>query len=284
MVSFLINQGWSPEGAELMSWAMHPFDTGAPPSTRSLQKKVKRTAEAVGQRGQRLEEPEATTLAANALASYCRSALDDGNQPLARFWGDLLPAAPPTPSSAEASPPPDPPRPPTPAAPPVAVASPPAAPAPPADGWLHAVTLPPGRLAQLGSLDQPLEAVGRVAAQVLTAHLVGLGLGPDQAPRGERAALAGYLIDLDLAGVAVADIAGPTPVDLDLASVMAALEVLDTTDLAALAHHHSPAAEGVLARLLATDGSDGTTAVDPELVAGCLGAGLCLARVQRTGA
>jgi len=57
--------------------------------------------------------------------------------------------------------------------------------------------------------------------------------------------------------------------------------VLDAADLADLARRHSPAADAVLTRLLAADNG---TAVDADLVAGSLGAGLCLARVQRTGA
>ena len=269
MAAFLVNQGWSPEGAELMSWAVHPFERNSPPSTKALQKQVKRRADAVGQRAQELEEPQAVQLAVNALASYRQSALDDGNQPLARAWGDLLPtgAVPTTPTAT------------SPATASTSTTT------TPTEGWLHAVTLPPGRLAQLGSLDQPLEAVGRLAAQALTAHLVELGVGPDHAARCERAALAGYLIDLDLAGVAVTDVPHAdddlSGTGLDLTSVLAALAVLDAADLVDLARRHSPAADAVLTRLLAADNG---TAVDADLVAGSLGAGLCLARVQRTGA
>jgi len=269
MAAFLVNQGWSPEGAELMSWAVHPFERNSPPSTKALQKQVKRRADAVGQRAQELEEPQAVQLAANALASYRQSALDDGNQPLARAWGDLLPtgAVPTTPTAT------------SPATASTSTTT------TPTEGWLHAVTLPPGRLAQLGSLDQPLEAVGRLAAQALTAHLVELGVGGEHAARCERAALAGYLIDLDLAGVAVTDVPHAdddlSGTGLDLTSVLAALAVLDAADLDDLARRHSPAADAVLTRLLAADNG---TAVDADLVAGSLGAGLCLARVQRTGA
>jgi len=269
MAAFLVNQGWSPEGAELMSWAVHPFERNSPPSTKALQKQVKRRADAVGQRAQELEEPQAVQLAVNALASYRQSALDDGNQPLARAWGDLLPtgAVPTTPTAT------------SPATASTSTTT------TPTEGWLHAVTLPPGRLAQLGSLDQPLEAVGRLAAQALTAHLVELGVGGEHAARCERAALAGYLIDLDLAGVAVTDVPHAdddlSGTGLDLTSVLAALAVLDAADLVDLARRHSPAADAVLTRLLAADNG---TAVDADLVAGSLGAGLCLARVQRTGA
>jgi len=269
MAAFLVNQGWSPEGAELMSWAVHPFERNSPPSTKALQKQVKRRADAVGQRAQELEEPQAVQLAVNALASYRQSALDDGNQPLARAWGDLLPtgAVPTTPTAT------------SPATASTSTTT------TPTEGWLHAVTLPPGRLAQLGSLDQPLEAVGRLAAQALTAHLVELGVGGEHAARCERAALAGYLIDLDLAGVAVTDVPHAdddlSGTGLDLTSVLAALAVLDAADLDDLARRHSPAADAVLTRLLAADNG---TAVDADLVAGSLGAGLCLARVQRTGA
>jgi hypothetical protein len=275
MAAFLVNQGWSPEGAELMSWAVHPFERNSPPSTKALQKQVKRRADAVGQRAQELEEPQAVQLAVNALASYRQSALDDGNQPLARAWGDLLPAgAVPTGSTVPTTP--------TATSPATASTS---TTTTPTEGWLHAVTLPPGRLAQLGSLDQPLEAVGRLAAQALTAHLVELGVGGEHAARCERAALAGYLIDLDLAGVAVTDVPHAdddlSGTGLDLTSVLAALAVLDAADLDDLARRHSPAADAVLTRLLAADNG---TAVDADLVAGSLGAGLCLARVQRTGA
>jgi hypothetical protein len=274
MAAFLVNQGWTPEGAELMSWAVHPFERSSPPSTRALQKQVKRRADAVGQRAQELEEPQAVQLAVNALASYRQSALDDGNEPLARVWADLLPAGA-IPSAATAPAParvtgaPDP--------------GPTRAPAAPTNGWLHAVTLPPGRLAQLGSLDQPLDAVGRVAAQVLTAHLVDLGVD-DHSALCERAALAGYLVDLDLAGVAPGDLVDPATdgAGLGMSSVLDVLAVLEATDLPALARHHSPAADAVLTRLLSS-GPSGTDA-DTDLVAGCLGAGLCLARVQRGGA
>jgi len=250
MAAFLVNQGWSPEGAELMSWAVHPFERNSPPSTKALQKQVKRRADAVGQRAQELEEPQAVQLAVNA-------------------WGDLLPtgAVPTTPTAT------------SPATASTSTTT------TPTEGWLHAVTLPPGRLAQLGSLDQPLEAVGRLAAQALTAHLVELGVGGEHAARCERAALAGYLIDLDLAGVAVTDVPHAdddlSGTGLDLTSVLAALAVLDAADLDDLARRHSPAADAVLTRLLAADNG---TAVDADLVAGSLGAGLCLARVQRTGA
>jgi hypothetical protein len=279
MVSYLINQGWSPEGAELMSWAMHPFDKPAPPCTRSLQKKVKKTADAVGQRGQRLEEPQATQLAANALASYRQSALADGNEPLARFWHERLPAPAPSPApgaTAQGAPAPVHP------APPGAVAPMPDG---ATSGWRHAVTLPPGRLTQLAALDQPLEPVGRVAAQVLAAHLLAAdsdadGTGGAPAELRERAALAGYLVDLDLAGVTPDDVATPTDGGLALVEVRAALAVLRAGDLAELARTHSPAAQAVLARLVGSDpvaDHSGHLACD-------LGAGLRLAELQRSGA
>lgn len=278
MVSYLINQGWSPEGAELMSWAMHPFDKPAPPCTRALQKQVKKTAEAVGQRGQRLDEAAATALAFNALASFRQAALDDGNQPLARFWGERLPDTPVAPATATAT---------ATAAVPVATAPVATAPgAPAADGaatprWRHAVTLAPGRLAQLAGPDEPLEPVGRLVAQVLAAHLL-----TDGTDRGgpvllrERAALAGYLIDLDLAGLTPDEVAEPATGGLALPDVAGALAVLTASDLGAVARDHSPAADAVLTRLLAADGAAGHEAD----LARDLGAGLRLAEHQRTGA
>jgi hypothetical protein len=268
MASFLVNQGWTPEGAELMSWAVHPFEKMSPPSTKALQRQIKRRADAVGQRAQELEEPQATQLAINALDSYRQSALDDGNRPLAQYWGGLLPTDA-TPSRA-------------PSAAALAANSPEATTAASTpEPWHHAVTLPPGRLAQLGSLDTPLEPVGRFAAQALTAHLLTVGDLGVLTALGERAALAGYLIDLDLAGVAADELPEPDADGLALEPVRAALARLDASDLAELARRHSPAADAVLTRLLATDP---TIVDDGDLVARCLGAGFCLAQVQRTGA
>jgi hypothetical protein len=272
MAAFLVNQGWSPEGAELMSWAVHPFAKECPPSTKALQKQIRRRADLVGQRGQGLEEQQAVQLAVNALGSYCQMAFDDGNAPLARYWADLLPGAPSAPAG---SPPDAAPVEPTAA---VSTAEPSGDTADPGGTWLHAVTLPPGRLAQLGSPDRELEPVGRFAAQVLGAHLVSERPDDDLLGLCERAALAGYLIDLDLAGVTPTELHEPTGDGLSLADVVSATEQLDATDLAGLARRHSPAADAVLGRLVAADSGGG---VNEELVARCLGAGLCLARVQR---
>lgn len=275
MVQYLVNNGWAVRSGELMSWAVHPIDRDAPTSAKAFQKDIRRRADLVGQRAQGLDEEDAVRLAIGALLSYQRAALEDGNEALAQFWGAVV-----VEHAGPALGAPDPTAPPDAAAAPASATAP--APSPesapaPAGEWMHPVTLPPGRLAQLGSTDGPLEPVGRFAAEVLSAHLLLATVdGDGDLDRlSERAAVAGYLVDLDLAGLAPAEVPEPPGDDLLLAAARAAIDHLGATDLAALARRHSPAAAAVVTRLAAAD--PGRTG----LVARGVGAGLCLAEWQR---
>ena len=224
--------------------------------------------------------PTPSRSAVQALVSYQHSAVQDGNEALARVWGEVVAehAATGTPPAAPvAEPEPQP----TEVAVAVAVPGAPgvARPGPVAVDWVHAVTLPPRRLGQLGSLDRALEPIGPFATVVLAAHLVAtLPAGdPDRDRLAERAALAGYLVELDLAGVTPDVLPEPDGPDLRLAAVRAATDELTSFDLGALARRHSPAASSVAERLAGEDaGSE-----RQDLVARSLGAGLALAARRR---